>query len=172
MRTIPAFTASYSGFVNGDTAANLTAQASLTTSATSSSTVGLYPINASGASSRNYTIAYVPGTLAITKAGTTAASRASRSTRLWSAKPTRSRQVGPQGPGTGSPTGQVTFLVDGTPIGTVALNPPAAWPRSARRPSPQVRTRSRSSTQGIPTSWPAGLPPVRSWLRPRARSRY
>jgi len=50
---IPAFTASYSGFVNGDTAASLTTPPTLTTSATSTSPVGIYEINGSGASSND-----------------------------------------------------------------------------------------------------------------------
>lgn len=62
---LPPLTASYSGFVNGDRANNLTVQASLNTSATASSPAGNYPINASGATSSNYTINYVAGTLTV-----------------------------------------------------------------------------------------------------------
>jgi MBG domain (YGX type)/Pentapeptide repeats (8 copies)/Fibronectin type III domain/Bacterial Ig domain len=61
----PAFTPAYSGFVNGDTAASLTTQPTCTTTATPVSPVGTYPINCSGASSTNYAIAYIPGTLTI-----------------------------------------------------------------------------------------------------------
>jgi hypothetical protein len=63
---IPTLTAGYSGFVNGDTAASLTTAPVLTTTATLASPVGSYAITASGASSPNYTIVYVPGTLTIT----------------------------------------------------------------------------------------------------------
>ena len=63
---LPALTASYSGFVNGDTAANLAAPVTLTTSATSGSTAGQYSITASGAASPNYTIAFAGGTLSVT----------------------------------------------------------------------------------------------------------
>ena len=66
--TLPAFTASYSGFVNGDTTNSLTTQATLGTSATASSNAGSYPITASGATSSNYTITHVNGTLTITPA--------------------------------------------------------------------------------------------------------
>jgi hypothetical protein len=61
-------TASYSGFVNGDTASNLTGTLSLSTTATQSSPVGNYPITASGQSSTDYTITYAPGTLAVNRA--------------------------------------------------------------------------------------------------------
>src|SRR5207249_951535 len=65
---VPGLRATYSGFVNGDTTNNLTAQAVLATTATASSPVGSYPITASGASGSNYTIAYVSGTLTVTAA--------------------------------------------------------------------------------------------------------
>ena len=52
---VPALTATYSGFVNGNTASSLTTQPALTTTATAASPVGTYPITASGAASPNYT---------------------------------------------------------------------------------------------------------------------
>jgi hypothetical protein len=64
---LPALTANYSGFVNGDTASSLTTPPTLTTTATAASPVGTYPITASGAASPNYTISYVSGTLTVTK---------------------------------------------------------------------------------------------------------
>ncbi|QKJ31112.1 gliding motility-associated C-terminal domain-containing protein [Mucilaginibacter mali] len=64
----PALTASYSGFVNGDTNASLTTQPTLSTTATAGSAVGNYPITASGAASGNYTIAYTAGTLTVNNA--------------------------------------------------------------------------------------------------------
>jgi predicted outer membrane repeat protein len=67
---LPSFSASYSGFVNGDTAASLTTQPKLTTTANAASPVvaGGYPINGAGAIDGNYTIAYVAGTLTVTPA--------------------------------------------------------------------------------------------------------
>jgi hypothetical protein len=62
---VPALTASYSGFVNGDNASSLTPPPTLTTTATSSSPAGAYPITASGAADPNYTITNNPGTLTI-----------------------------------------------------------------------------------------------------------
>ena len=66
--TVPALTASYSGFVNGDRASSLTTPPTLTTTATSSSAAGAYPITASGAADPNYTITNNPGTLTINPA--------------------------------------------------------------------------------------------------------
>ena len=63
---LPTLTASYSGFVNGDTAASLTTAPTLSTTATTTSPAGGYPITASGAVDPNYNITYVPGTLTVT----------------------------------------------------------------------------------------------------------
>jgi hypothetical protein len=69
----PALTVSYSGFVNGDTPASLTTPPIVTTTATAASSVGTYPITASGAvsSNANYTITYASGTLTVTPASLT-----------------------------------------------------------------------------------------------------
>ena len=70
----PTFVPSYGGFVYGDTAASLTTQPTCTTTATSGSPVGTYPVTCTGGVSANYTIAYVPGTLAVVAAATAAPS--------------------------------------------------------------------------------------------------
>jgi hypothetical protein len=62
----PPFTATYSGFVNGDTTASLTTPVSLSTTATTSSKVGTYPITPKAAAGANYTITFVSGTITIT----------------------------------------------------------------------------------------------------------
>ena len=66
--SLPVFSASYSGLVNGDTAASLVAAPTLTTTATVSSHVlpGGCPITASGASDPDYAITYQPSTLTVT----------------------------------------------------------------------------------------------------------
>ncbi len=68
---LPALTASYSGFVNGDTVASLTTAPTLSTTATAASQVGGYTITASGAADPDYTISYVAGTLTVTPAALT-----------------------------------------------------------------------------------------------------
>ncbi len=65
-QAVPVLTASFSGFQNGDSAANLTAQPVLTTTATSSSAPGVYAIDVSGAASPNYKITFVDGTITVT----------------------------------------------------------------------------------------------------------
>jgi hypothetical protein len=68
---LPALTASYSGFVNGDTPASLAAAPTLTTTATASSHAGGYAITAGGAVDPDYSISYVGGTLTVTTAALT-----------------------------------------------------------------------------------------------------
>ena len=76
---VPAFSVSYSGFLNGDTPASLTHAPSISATATSLSHAGTYPITVSGAVDTNYTIVYTPGTLTINPAPLTiVASNASK----------------------------------------------------------------------------------------------
>ena len=67
---LPALTASYSGFQNGDSQGVLSGAPSLTTTATSSSPVGSYPITAAQGTlaAQNYTFVFVNGSLAINQA--------------------------------------------------------------------------------------------------------
>ncbi|MHB1987399.1 MAG: MBG domain-containing protein [Acidimicrobiales bacterium] len=60
---VPAITPSYTGFVNGDSAASLTDAPVCTTTATTTSQPGTYPTSCTGASDPNYTISYLGGTL-------------------------------------------------------------------------------------------------------------
>jgi hypothetical protein len=67
---LPSFTASYRGFVNGDTAASLTVAPHFATTANASSPAGTYPIIVNGAQAPNYAISFVSGTLIIIPQGT------------------------------------------------------------------------------------------------------
>jgi len=80
---LPALTVSYSGWVNGDTAASLTKAAAITTDATAASHVGTYAITASGAEVADYAITYAPGTLTVTAATLTI--RADNQTKVYGA---------------------------------------------------------------------------------------
>jgi hypothetical protein len=61
----PAFTVSYSGFVNGDTPTSLGGMLSFSTPATAASPVGTYDVTPGGLTSSNYTITFVSGTLRV-----------------------------------------------------------------------------------------------------------
>ncbi|MCL2825928.1 MAG: Ig-like domain-containing protein, partial [Eggerthellaceae bacterium] len=60
----PALTISYSGFKGSDTAASITPP-TISTTATSASTVGTYPITLSGGSAANYTLTLHDGTMTV-----------------------------------------------------------------------------------------------------------
>lgn len=61
----PPFTVSYFGLVNGDGPSSLKSAPSFSTNATTGSPAGVYPITVSGASSPNYTITFIGGTLTV-----------------------------------------------------------------------------------------------------------
>jgi len=70
---VPSLTVSYSGFVNGDTSSVLTGAPTASTSGTSASNAGTYPITVSGAAAANYNITYIGGILTITPVALTMA---------------------------------------------------------------------------------------------------
>ena len=67
----PTFSASFTGFVNGDDAADLGGILAFSTSATTASPVGTYAVTPSGLTSTNYAFTYAPQDLTITKASLT-----------------------------------------------------------------------------------------------------
>ncbi len=120
---LPSLTASYAGFVNGDTPASLTIPPTLATSATTTSSVGSYAITASGAVDPDYTIGYVSGTLTITAATTTTTITSSANPSTAGQSVTFTATVTAGDPGAGTPTGQVQFVIDGSNYGDpVTLN--------------------------------------------------
>lgn len=77
--TNPTFTATYTGFKNGQNESVIDVKATGATTATATSGVGNYVITGSSAFDNNYTFVYVNGTLVVTKATLTAtANNASR----------------------------------------------------------------------------------------------
>ncbi|HTP05393.1 MAG TPA: Ig-like domain repeat protein, partial [Nitrospirota bacterium] len=117
----PTFTASYSGLVNGDTPAVLSGAPSLTTTATTSSVVGTYPITAAAGSlsASNYSISnFVNGTLTVTPALTTT-SVTSSADPSYGTSVTFTAAVTSSA---GMPTGMVTFMDGATALGTGTLS--------------------------------------------------
>jgi hypothetical protein len=117
---VPALTASYSGFANGDTPSSLTAPPFLTTAATAASPVGSYPITVSSATSPNYSINFVSGTLTILPAAAAALVTSSANPSLPGAQVTFSMVLSAVAPGAGVPTGTVQFIIDGAVAGSPA----------------------------------------------------
>ena len=112
----PPLTFTATGLVNGDTVASLTRQPTLSTSATTASPVGAYPITVSGAVDANYTITYVAGTLSVTPVtiSTTTKVTSSINPSAFGQAVTFTATV-TAASGTTRPTGIVTFK-DGTTI--------------------------------------------------------
>jgi hypothetical protein len=107
------FSASYNGFVNGDTAANLDVPASFTTDATPTSPIGSYPIIVSGASDANYSIAFFPSTLTISRAATTGVLTSSPNPALLGQLVTFTFTASAVAPSIAMPNGPVRFRIDG-----------------------------------------------------------
>jgi hypothetical protein len=68
----PAFSVTYSGFLNGDNPASLSGALSFATAATDSSNAGVYPVTPGGLVSANYAVNFESGSLTINKAALTA----------------------------------------------------------------------------------------------------
>jgi hypothetical protein len=120
---VPAFTVSYAGFVNGDTPSSLGGSLGCATAppATVTSPVGLYSINCSGQTSTNYTITYVPGQLSIIQDPTSTTVSSSTTPTILGQPVTLSATVTAAAPGSGTPTGSVTFKDGTTTLGTASL---------------------------------------------------
>src|SRR5262249_48245357 len=114
-------TASYSGFVNGDTPASLTTPVALATDARASSPPGFYDIAASGATSSDYTITLNDGTLTISPAGTSTSLASSPNPSVTGQSVTFTATIAVVAPGAGTPTGTVTFIDGSTTLGTGTL---------------------------------------------------
>ena len=114
---LPAFTATYSGFINGDTPASLTTLPSFSSGGQYSS-VGNYSITPSGAVDPVYYMVYVPGTLTITKASATGTVIASANPALPGAAVTFTNTLSAVAPGGGTPTGTVQFTTNGVNAGS------------------------------------------------------
>ena len=85
---IPQLAVKYTGFVNGDSPARLSTPPTLSTTATSASSPGIYPILVKNAASPNYTINYVNGTLVVIPAPVSLESVSIQSVRVGKSKKT------------------------------------------------------------------------------------
>ena len=121
----PTLTASATGLVDGDTLAGLNLGYTLSTTATSTSPVGSYPISfSSGTTSTiNYSpITYVPGTLTIRQAFTKTTVTSSANPSVYGQPVTFTATVSVVSPGAGTPIGTVIFRDGFTIIGSVSLS--------------------------------------------------
>jgi Concanavalin A-like lectin/glucanases superfamily/Bacterial Ig-like domain (group 3)/MBG domain (YGX type) len=118
---LPAFSATPAGFVSGDSMASLNGALTFATSATPSSAVGTYPIVPQGVSSPNYAIAFVTGSLTVTRASTAVAVAVSPNPSGFNQPVTHTAAVSVIAPGSGAPQGTIQFFDGGTLVGTAPL---------------------------------------------------
>lgn len=121
---LPDFTYSYAGFSNGDTASVVTGAPSLTTTATASSNVGEYPISISAGSlaTANYDFIFANGKLTINPANTTLTLVSDTPAALVGQNVKFTAISNVVAPGTGTPTGTITFKNGSTTLGTAQLS--------------------------------------------------
>jgi uncharacterized repeat protein (TIGR02543 family) len=124
---VPAYTATYSGFVAGDDESDLTGTLSLDSGYAAMGPAGAYTINAGGLESQNYTITYVLGTLTVDKAPLTVTGNDEVLT-YGDAAPayTASYSGFVNGDNPASLDGALTFdcgYAKGSPVGTYAITP-------------------------------------------------
>jgi len=113
--TNPALSATYSGFVNGETIAVIDTKPGVTVAAIATSSVGVYPINVIGGADNNYSFAFVSGILTITKASLTATAK-NQSRTYGSPNPTFTIIY------SGFVNGDTESQLDGIPIGTTSAS--------------------------------------------------
>ena len=123
---LPTFTATYSGFVNGENETALTTPVSLGCTAAAGSATGPYLITPGGATSGNYAIAFVNGTLTIQKAATTATIVSSKNPAKPGETIAFTFTASAVAPGAGTASGTVQFKINGSSAGSGSLSGGAA----------------------------------------------
>ena len=120
-QALPAFTASGTGFVNGDSMASLSGTLSFSTSATATSAPGSYTVTPSGVTSANYNISFLWGMLTINKASTSVAFTTTPNPSNHNQQVQLRAVVSAVAPGAGTATGTVEFREGTTLLGTATL---------------------------------------------------
>jgi len=115
---LPSFSATFTGFVNGDGPGNLTGSLALTTGATSSSPPGPYAIVPSGVTASNYAISFVNGTLTVAQANTTTSVQALPTATTEFQPVILIATIVPVAPGAGTVDGSVQFKDGASLLGT------------------------------------------------------
>lgn len=128
---LPIFTASYSGFVNGDTPDSLDSAVAFATAATPNSDVGTYSIVPAAATDANYAIQFASGTLTVVPAHTAATLISSRNPARPGELVTFSFSASSVPPGAAVPVGNVLFKVDGLSTSIALIDGVAAFNTSA-----------------------------------------
>ena len=120
----PTFSASYSGFVNGDSAGVVSGAPAFSTTATNTSSVAGSPyaitVTNGTLSAASYSFTFVSGQLTITPANSALAVSTSANPSPTGSNVTFTATLTAVLPGNGTPTGTVQFLADGSALGSPA----------------------------------------------------
>jgi hypothetical protein len=120
--TNPVLTASYSGFVNGESSGVLSGAPALSTTATTASSVAGSPyaitVTNGTLSATNYSFGFVNGQMTITAASSALAVSTSANPSPTGSNVTFTATVTAVSPGSGTPTGTIQFLADGLALGS------------------------------------------------------
>jgi fibronectin-binding autotransporter adhesin len=120
----PIFTASYSGFVNGDNSSVLSGVPAFNTAATTTSTVAGSPYSITVTNgtlgATNYSFSFVSGQLTVTPASSALAVSTSANPSPTGSNVTFTATVTAVSPGSGTATGTIQFLADGAALGSPA----------------------------------------------------
>ena len=119
--TVPTITPGYSGFVLGGTEASLTTEPTCSTLATGASAVGAYASSCADAIDPNYSISYMAGTVTVNAAATTTVVISSLNPSTSGQSVTLTAAVTSTAPGSGVPTGTVTFNDGSATLGSGTL---------------------------------------------------
>jgi hypothetical protein len=161
-QAIPAFTATVTGFVAGDSPASLAGALAFSTSANQYSLPGAYSIVPGGVSSSNYSISFVSGTLTITKASSSTALSMTPNPATRGQTVRLTATVTAVAPGVGTPSNNVQFINNGTVLGTAGLiNGVATFNTSFSRKGTYSLTAVYSGDNGFTGSSGSGTLQVR-----------
>ena len=121
--SVPALTASATGFVNGESWSALNGSLVVTTTAVAQSAVGAYPVVPSGVTSPNYAITFVSGALTIVHGSVAVGFTTGPQPSGFDQPLVLTASVAPAAPAVGNPSGTVTFFDGTVMLGTVPLGP-------------------------------------------------
>jgi hypothetical protein len=134
--SVPAFDATLSGFVNGDTSSVVSGVVcgALDNSArpvSGATLVGQYHITCSGGTAPNYALSYKPGTLTISQANTSVVLASASESSIFGQPVTLTATVAVTSPGAGNPSGSVGFKDGGVDISGCDAQPVSTTARTA-----------------------------------------
>jgi hypothetical protein len=157
----PAFAATITGYLKGDNATAVSGKPTLGTTATKATHPGVYPITATlgTLSAANYTFAFVPGTLRITKAAVTVSTHATTTVHRYRKYPfvhVFSTRVTNATTGAPVPGSVVTIKTGRTTVCKATTNSRGVATCASTKPIPMGWTRNYSASTSTTVDYSSG----------------